>query len=197
MDIASLKGYPARYSSRDDGHGHLLGTQKYSFRTKTNKFYIVNVEEYPHNLYVVKFHLKDHTDSVWRYHNLTHEYDARKIIYTCIEIGLKIYEKNPLASFGFIGCPTQKEAKTTKLLHTKRFKVYRNFATFFFSPDNFEHSFVTEKSSYLLLNRESKKKNPNIHSDISKMITECWDLDHLFMPETKKKRKRFRALDMQ
>lgn len=118
--------------------------------------YVVNVEEYINSVFVLKFHTKKTGNSKKKYMFLTNKFDARKIIFTCIQIGLEIFKQNEYASFGFLGSPTIKELKQKdkKLFNNKRFKVYSKFAKFFFSPDTFEHVTNRDVSSYLLLNKK-------------------------------------------
>jgi hypothetical protein len=156
----------------------------YTFKNRKNTQYIVNVEEYDFDVFVIKFHTKSNRQSKNRYCLLTHEKDARRIIFTCIKIGQDIYSKNKNASFGFIGAPLIKEIKEREkdavLNNTKRFKVYRKFATFFFSPDNFIHSENVLYSSYLLVNKESATSNPKIEDDIMGMFESHFDTNDLF-----------------
>lgn len=137
------------------------------------------MEEYENNMFAVKFYVKNHADSKHKYNLLTEEYDARRIIYTCVEIAKKIQENNPFASFGFVGSPTKKELKTTKLKCTKRFRVYNYFATFFFNPENFDHSYDENKSVYIILNKEAVKKDSKILDKIVDMFQAHYDIEGL------------------
>jgi len=150
------------------------------FKNRKNTTYIVNVEEYQHHVFIVKFHTKQKSYSKDKYNKLTNEKDARKIIYTCIDIGLDVYKKYPLASFGFIGSPLPKEMeRDNELDNTKRFKVYRKFAAFFFSPDNFDHSTNSGFSSYLLYNKKHLDQRPTLREDVMSMFDNHFDMDEL------------------
>jgi len=72
----------------------LLKEHIYTFTTSKRAHYIVNVEEYRFDVYVVKFHLKSHSNSKWKYNLLTSQHDARRIIYTCVDIGQEIFSRN-------------------------------------------------------------------------------------------------------
>ena len=76
----------------------------YHFRsTRTKKWYIVRVEQYPNDFYGIKFYLKDDRLNPHKYNRLTGLNEPRPIIYTCIAILMELAEQNPNASFGFIG----------------------------------------------------------------------------------------------
>jgi|SRR6185437_12438462 len=177
----ALKGYPYNYQ----GVGKkkqlpLLREHKYSFKNRFNFQYIVNVEEYQHEVYIVKFHLAAHALSKWRYCLMTNQQDARRIIYTCVDIGKELHAEFPYASFGFIGNPTKPEIKKKKFFETKRYRVYQNFAKFFFDPELFEHAYNTEKSTYILLNKKNKERHPNLLKSIVKMFQDHYDIDNIY-----------------
>jgi hypothetical protein len=155
----------------------------YVFSNRKNTKYIVNVEKFKNSFYILKFHLKKMSSSKNKYNHLTREKDARRIIYTCIEIGLEIYKNNADASFGFIGSPTPKELQrsNTKYLNTKRIKVYKNFASYFFDPKDFVHHFSERISSYLILNKTQLERYPNFMEMVTEMFTESYDIDSLFL----------------
>lgn len=162
-------------------HDTYLQNHIYSFKTSKKKSYIVNVEEYLHDVFILKFHTKATTWSKKKYTLLTNDHEARKIIFTCIQIGLEIYNSKPTASFGFIGAPTKNEIKRKHILEkTKRFRVYRKFATFFFSPNNFLHSANERYSSYLLINRQKINHDPDITNKIIDHFTELYDNPELY-----------------
>ena len=191
------KGYP--YNSVGVGRkkeSPLIREIKYSFKNKYNLQYIVNVEQYQYDIFIVKFHLADHSNSKWRYCYLTKQGDARRIIFTCVEIGLEIYSKFPNASFGFIGNPTKKEIKIRKFDNTKRYKAYQNFAKFFFDPNVFEHIYNNEKSTYILLNRKKKEDTKDLLKSIIKMFETHYDIENIYsglMYEPPKKKNQAKA----
>lgn len=128
---------------------------KFTFTCSKNNRYIVNVEEYDHNVFVIKFHLNAHSGSRNKYSILVKTHNASPVIRTCIEIMLFIYRKNPYASFGFIGANLIKEVSHK---NTKRFRLYRKIMENLFSPIHFSHYKYVEKSAYLLLNRDNQEK---------------------------------------
>jgi hypothetical protein len=129
---------------------------KLTFNCKNNQRYIVNVEEYDYYTFIIKFHLKSHSPSKNKYSLLTENYDAPAVIRTCIQIMLFFYKKNPYASFGFIGANGTDEVEKN---NTKRYKLYKRIIENFFSPVNFYHYRYTEKSAYLLLNKDYQEES--------------------------------------
>ena len=153
----------------------------YTFKNRFKTVYIVNVEEYKHEMFILKFHTKAHKSSINKYNLLTKEGDARRIIFTCIKIAQQIHLVNERASFGFIGSPLMAEKRRkNRLSNTKRFRVYKKFAAFFFSPDSFVHSVDADHSSYLLFNRNQIRLNPDLNKDVVSMFENYFDLTELF-----------------
>lgn len=104
----------------DEGFSHLM---LYTFKsTKSNLTYIVRVEVYKYHIYAVKFYLKNMQHSKNKYRIATNTYEPRRIINTCINIMLPIYEKDHKASFGFIGANGMDENNTCC---TKRYRFYQ------------------------------------------------------------------------
>ncbi len=145
---------------------YFIKEHKLIFSSKSNQKYIVNVEEYKLHTYVIKFHLKSHSDSDNKYKLLTNQYDAVKILSTCVNIMLYFYKKDNLASFGFIGANLLDEDEA----NTKRFQVYKRIMENLFSPLYFHHYNIPEKSIYLLLNKANLELNTNLLDDIEQMF---------------------------
>jgi hypothetical protein len=135
--------------------GHLKETIIYRF--KSGNYYLVNVEVYSYDIYIIKYFLKRNRDSRLKYNLLTNEGKCIKIISTCVRIMLSIYKKNPKASFGFVGAPTEdpktgyKEAKEA----TKRFRVYRATSLRLFGSDSFTHHRDIVNSTYLMISNKN------------------------------------------
>lgn len=125
------------------------------------------------------------------YLNCAHKYginsglfEVRPVIYTCIRIILEdIYAKDPLSSFGFIGSNTTHylengnikkldEIKTEDKNNTRRYRIYKRIMLTFFSPDQFEHIYNEEFSSYVIIRKRQIESNPNIIDDISTYFSE-------------------------
>ena len=136
----------------------------YHFRSsRTKKWYIVRVEQYPNDFYGIKFYLKDDRLNPHKYNRLTGLNEPRPIIYTCIAILMELAEQNPNASFGFIGANLPGESDH----ETKRFRVYRRVLTTYFSEEHFLHYQIVEKSAYALVRRHVVNNNPEIIKEIS------------------------------
>ncbi len=130
---------------------HFIKEYKFTFVAKNNQRYIVNVEQYKYNLYIIKFYLKAHSDSPNKFALLTGFNDAVKVINTCLEIMIYLYKLDKTASFGFIGANLLGEDKA----NTKRFRIYNKIMQNLFSPLKFNHYNYPEKSAYLLLNKSN------------------------------------------
>lgn len=162
----------------------MAGTHTLTFyagsKSKTDQ-YIVTVEEYEYDMYVIKFHKKLDSNRKFRYNLLTNEFRARKILNTCINIGIAFYQRNPLASFGFIGAPTIDEIESNKFDHTKRFNLYDKFARLHFNPDHFDHTVNVQRSAYLLMNKKKREQEPDLLHKIGEMFLKHYDIDDLYL----------------
>lgn len=123
----------------------------YRFTGKENGKYIVHVEEYEDEVFVVKFYMKRHKRSPDKYRLLSHMRDMQGIVRTCIEIMLEVYRKRPFASFGFLGMPNSDEARG----NTQRYRIYKYVMQNFFPPTVFRHYPLDTHSAYLMLNVNS------------------------------------------
>jgi hypothetical protein len=145
------------------GNNGLLYVLLYHFKsTKSNLRYIVRVEEYEYKIYAIKFYLKSNSNSKNKYSMMTNTNEPRRIIYTCINIMLSIYESNKSASFGFIGANGNDE----DVCCTKRYRVYSRIIATYFSDIYFVHKENIEKSAYMLINRKELENDPNLISQI-------------------------------
>jgi hypothetical protein len=154
-----------------DGH---IKTLLYRFKsTKSNMTYIVLVEHYVYDVFAVKFYPKSWADSPNKYRKLTNTFEPRKIIYTCINIMLSIYEQYPNASFGFVGANRINE--TT--VETKRYKVYSTIIATYFSSRLFYHKENKDKSAYLLINNVSLRENPLLIREIERFFSHQYRFD--------------------
>jgi hypothetical protein len=153
----------------------LLITHIYTFKNRKNQRYIVNVENYRYNFFVIKFHLKSDTYSKNKYCFQTNTFDAFRILSTCFNILYSIFEKNKLASFGFLCMPSKNEIiKENK--QNKRYRIYRLKALNYFSGNDFIHIENPIDNAYIIIN----KHNPEIdlQNKIINMIIEYYDCFH-------------------
>lgn len=124
-------------------------------------------------MYAIKFYLKSHKDSKKRYNLLVNDGDAFRVLSTCLNIIIDILEKQPFASFGFIGAPTSEEQAKQIEVNNKRFRVYRQIAQNRFSTKHFEHAMNSEKSTYIILNKQNKESK--LLTKIETMFKQCYE----------------------
>ena len=167
-----ILGYPYRFvmyeSSSDD---YIVRTGIYSFRsTKSKLTYIVRVEHYRMDIYIIKFYVKNNRYSPYKYNLLTNTFEPRRIINTCIQILMDIFTAHPEASFGFIGANRLGEAEA----NTKRYKVYKRIVTTYMGAETFYHHYNEEKSAYILVNKRKLKEAPGLIQEIEKFFMEIY-----------------------
>lgn len=143
------------------------------FKDDAKHRYIVRVEENTDIcFYGIKFYLHS---TRWsessRYRIATGFGNASAVIITCVQIMLYFLQKNPYASFGFIGAQGFNEASGA---NTKRFRLYHRIMEYFFSPVRFNHYVIEEKSVYLILNKQedSGRLLPKIEQIFQEYLTE-------------------------
>ncbi len=165
--------YPFYFIQKDKGDSHgLFHVLLYRFKSFKSKFvYIVRVEEYEYDIYAVKFYQKNHSLSKDKYRIMTNTNEPRRIINTCINIMLSIYQRNPKASFGFIGSNGIGE----DIYCTKRYRVYSKIIATYFSDRYFYHKENIEKSAYMLINNAALKESPDLVSRIETFFIEQYE----------------------
>ena len=176
-----MKGYKYRYVQNlplDNEPGEIQARLLYSFKSPQSKqTYWVIVDKCVQDIYVIKFHLKAHRYSEYKYNVLTNLHEARTVLYTCIEIMLnEIYANNDTASIGFVGANLIGESVS----NTKRFRFYRRFVLTHIKLDNvFEHFINEEKSAYILIPHKALEINPNLPDVYLDMLEDCEEYDSL------------------
>jgi len=139
---------------------HVEHLNVYCFKTDQSK-YLIEVEQYPQNIYILKFYKRSHKQSRERYNLLTNEGRCSRIIGTCFSIFLDIYRTNELVSFGFIGACTinpqtgEKEGKD----NTKRYRIYTRAMINYFGEETYTYFDEPGQSFYLAVSN----KNLNVH----------------------------------
>jgi hypothetical protein len=86
---------------------------------------------------------------------------------------VSIYRKDPLASFGFIGSPSEGEQAAA----TTRFRIYAYVMANFFPPEKFQHAEDRGKSIYAMFNRSNG--DARLIEKIEVMANEVYDEDPL------------------
>lgn len=185
----TLEAYNFEYKHCYPKESPHLKSYKFVFTTESKIHYIVWVEEYINSFFAVKFHIKEHSSSKFKYHwqrkkdQRASLIEVRKILFTCVKIGVYIRDNICTdASFGFVGCPTMKEYNNKSFENTQRFKIYKRISLFFFNPEHYDHIQIPEKSGYLLINKSAKKKNGKIESQIIQMFENNYDIARIFDP---------------
>lgn len=134
---------------------HLIKTHKFFFDIEEGDRYIINVEQYRNNIFVLKFHPRKLKTSKYRFNVITNSGHFSKIVRTNINVLIEFYKKFPNSHFGFIGartyCPIKK-CYTENESVTSRFRLYKYAVENLIDPDDFEHHFDEDNNTYLLIN---------------------------------------------
>jgi len=170
-----LLGYEYRKASgRKIPEAFHLEEQIFTFRTLKDRRYIVQLETYKYDIFIIKFYLKKHGSWKWKYNIRTNDHEAIRVINTCLNICLDLLNKQPTASFGFLASRTYNP--NTKKLEDEavnaRYRVYIGKLLNYFSPQNFLHEENPEKSSYLILNR--RNRTPKLKEKIEEMFKDLY-----------------------
>lgn len=167
-----IEGYPYRFVMNEPSHDdYIICTSIYTFRsTKSNLVYLVRVEHYKMDIYIIKFYLKSNQNSPHKYNLLTNTFEPRRIINTCIRILLDIYQQDSQASFGFIGANRIGENED----NTKRYRVYKKIVTTYFTDIYFYHHYNVDKSAYILINKKKLKENPALIQEIEQFFIDIY-----------------------
>lgn len=165
--------YPFTFVHRSKNCGQgILYVDIYRFKsTKSNLSYLVRVERYEHNMYAVKFYQKNHQLSPRKYQILSNTFEARRIIYTCMNVMYALYKENPCASFGFIGANCENEG----IANTKRYRVYSKIVATQISEGRFKHVENVDKSAYMLINRTELENYPDLIERIEQTFQKLYD----------------------
>ncbi len=172
MLLESAYHYALVNKEHGDGEG-LNQVLIYHFKSKKSKLtYIVRVEHFDYDVYAVKFYLKNHSLSPDKYRLMTNTNEPRRVINTCINIMIDIWQHNGLASFGFVGANGMNEAS---LGNTKRYRVYSRIVATYFSSKHYLHKEDVYKSTYLLVNRKKLECKSDLMECIERMFANRYD----------------------
>ena len=167
-----LSAYPYRFVMNEPSHdSFIVCTSIYTFRsTKSNLVYLVRVERYKMDIYIIKFYLKSNQNSPHKYNLLTNTFEPRRIINTCISILMDIFHQNPSASFGFVGANRLGEPEA----NTKRYTIYKKIVTTYMGSETFYHHYNVDKSAYILINKTKLKENPTLIQEIEQFFIDIY-----------------------
>jgi hypothetical protein len=160
-----------------DGH---LKEHLYKFTSnKTGIVYHIQLDEYNHKIYFVKFYKGQHKTHPNKFRYILNTHDAYKIIRTSINVLLEILEKSPDSSFGFMGAASVNKVKKggnkieETLFNTQRFRIYEYITKNYFGHLSFTHSFEKNYSCYILINNTNNNKEEYINS-VGIMLNELY-----------------------
>lgn len=148
--------------------GPLVCTHYYTFRTRKNRRYVVEAEQYQHHVYVLKYYPLALKASPNRFKLLVNDGDAFRILTTCTQIFLDICRRDPVASAGFVGEALLGEGRA----NTKRFRVYLKMVTAFVGPTRFIHHPLPAISAYFLESRTNPE--PELKEKVEQMFRELY-----------------------
>jgi len=145
----------------------------YTFRTPKYK-YIVHIEEYEYDYYLISFFPKLNKDFYVKqsmlgamgrkhydeYSYLTKENIPLQIITLLISEMKEILKEKPYASFGYFGAPNIKTGEDEDLFNTKRVRIYNNII---YNELSNTHKVVSDPtfSGSLILNKEVLEEYPS------------------------------------
>ena len=165
--------YPASFIMRSTDPSTLRIIDLWTFRSsKSHKRYIVEVERFSNHFFGIKFFWKAVEQSLNRYSLLTHDFEPRTIVMSCIQIMLHYFENDSFASFGFVAA-NDITNDTPPGMPNKRFKFYRRMMLTMFSPDKFIQGSDIKNSIYLLINKRMLELGritfPQIEAELNQM----------------------------
>ena len=103
MSLSELQIYQVEFcgvlKANNPDH-YFKAVHVYKFNANENR-YLATFDEYLHHVYILQFCLEENQEIEDKFNQLAHvgPVIAKKVIATCVHIGLSIYEENPLASF--------------------------------------------------------------------------------------------------
>jgi hypothetical protein len=130
----------------------------YDFHSSKRR-YIVLIEEYELNVFVPKFFPSSLKDSPNKYNVLLNDFEAPRVVRTCINIVLELLAQHPNHSFAFVGANTITKKSVEQKYFTQRFRIYRILMLNFFTTNNWMHFEDFTTSTYLLFPFQKKTKN--------------------------------------
>lgn len=118
--------------------------------------FVIEIDEFEHNFYAIKFYPKHLKKSVDRYNLITNNGDVIRILLSCASSIPIILEKNKLASFGFVGSRIKSKKNKSfseSFYQNKRYRIYSTLIQEVIGNKYFDHFEFNNLSAYLLLNK--------------------------------------------
>lgn len=169
----SIKFYDSYFIMRSIDPSTLRIIDLWGFRsTKSNKRYIVEVEQFSNHFLGLKFYWKGVESSKNRYSLLTYDYEPRTIVMSCVNIMLAYFKKDRCCSFGFVAAEDLAKSPHPSPIN-KRFRFYRRMMLSIFGSETFAQGYDINNSIYLLINRKMLDNGtvslPRIEDEISRL----------------------------
>lgn len=130
----------------------------YRFDTDKNRRYHVEIDQLPHEFYLIKFFPIHMTRARNRYRCILNDRDAFAVLGTCIKILTDHLARNPNASFGFMGVPKSFRADDQYTIddfnYTARYRVYLHAVVNRLGSKTFQFTRDEKTSSFCAINRK-------------------------------------------
>lgn len=139
-----------------DGSAHLFSLIFKFYSPVTKYIYILNADYHAEDIFAIKFYVKQHSKSDFKYSKITNKGDLPNILVTCAKVVPLLLEAFPTASFGFAASRSvdEKTLKVEDLPYNQRFQAYAYLVGTKFGTKTFAHVAYPKISSYLLINRK-------------------------------------------
>lgn len=132
--------------------------RKHNFRFQAKKRkYLVTVEEYSFGVHAIKYCGLKEKGRGNAYSIIYNDGDGVKVISTCLQIMLYMWQRNPNISFGFYAVP-RVDPSPKKKNRKSRFNIYEKAMLNLFSPDYFRQYNDPRSLVYILLNNNVPNK---------------------------------------
>lgn len=171
-------GYPFVLGMVEQGGSYHLSVQTFQYRFKSarsNHTYIVRAEQFPEHTYCLKFYDKAHRHSDNKFSLLTNTFEPRTIFYTLYHIMLDVLQRDPSASFFFIGAADEYDEIGTA---TRRYRIYRRFTSSIVGENLFEHFRVNDTSLYILVNKNAVVEPEALAKQITAEVRSAFANEH-------------------
>lgn len=140
-----------------------IKTYLYKIDTPAGK-YMVQLEEYIRNTYIVKFYPVKFKKYPNRYSLLSGDRVMQGVVSTSLRIFAEHLQKHPNASLGFIASASIVGRAKEEQANNQRFRIYKQVMENLFGTSTFTHFSDETNSAYLMVN-----KSNNIKEYISEM----------------------------
>jgi hypothetical protein len=155
-DLKFIQKRPCR-----DDSDHLF-TLIYKFYSPATKYqYILHADYHRGDVFALKFYVKLHRHSEYKYSRITNRGDIGNILVTCAKVVPLLLKDYPTSSFCFAASRTIDPVthRVENIPTNQRFKTYTYLASTKFGTNAFAHFSYEELSAYLMVNKNSGNVN--------------------------------------